>query len=195
MNLKSFPYKWTCLLGIVFLASVLWWETFLDGPSFVLVALVGFGLLASLVGSIVLAIFRRSKSALHRVLINVATCLLFFPMSWFGDSFRERIFVRHLSRFEETTNFLIENEASKSNAGTSSVAQFPPGYSDLHVADKVLIDRQQNNITIRYITRDSSALGHRGYLYRSDDDVAALEKEFPRLEYTHVAPHWFFFSD
>ena len=136
-----------------------------------------------------MAVRQRSKAALYRVVINIATCLLFFPTTWLGNSLRERVFLRHLSKFQAVTNSLIENEAPKSNLGVSlSQTLLPPGYSDLHVADKVLVDFKQTNITVRYISRDSSALGHRGYMYRSDDDSAALEREFATYGYTCMAP-------
>jgi hypothetical protein len=188
--------KWTCLVGIVFLGSLLWSDTFLDEPGFLFVALSIFCLFASLIASVVLAVHQKSKAALYRVVISIAICLLFFPTTWLGNSLRERLFLSHLSRFQAVTNLLIENEAPKSNLGVSSTQTvLPPGYSDLHVVDKVLVDFKQTNTTVRFIRLDSSALGHRGYMYRSDDDPAALRREFPSLGYTHVAPHWFFFSD
>lgn len=196
MSLKSFPCKWTCLVGLVFLGSVLWSDTLLDGPSFLLVAFSISCFLASLIASIVLAVLQRSKATLYRVLINVTVCVLFFPTTRLGNFLRERLFLSHLTRFQAVTNLLIESEAPKSNLGDSlTQALLPPGYSDLHVADKVLVEFKQTNVTVRYISRDSSALGHRGYMYRSDDDPAALRKEFPSLGCTHIAPHWFFFSD
>jgi hypothetical protein len=196
MSLKSFPYKWTCLVGLIFLGSLLWSDIFLDGPGFLLIAFSILSLFVSLIVSIVLAVFQRTRAALYRIFINATICLLFFPTTRLGDSLRERMFLRHLSRFQAVTNLLIENAAPTFNLGISfTVTQLPPGYSDLHVADKVLVDSKQKNITVRYISRDSSALGHRGYMYRSDDDPAALMREFPRLGYTRIAPHWFFFSD
>jgi len=196
MALKSFPYKWTCLVGIIFLGSLLWWDTLLDGVGFLLTFLSILGLFVSVIVSIVLAVFERSKAALYRVLINVTLCLLFFPTIRLGDFLRERLFLMHLARFQEVTNLLVGNEAANLNRGDSyRVTRLPPGCSDLHVADNVLIDSKQKNITVRYVSRDSSALGHRGYMYRSDDDPAALRTDFPRLGYTRIAPHWFFFSD
>jgi hypothetical protein len=194
MRLKSFPYKWTCLLGLIFLASILWSATLLDEPSFLLGILSFLGLFASLIVGIVLAVIERSKAAVYRVLINITLCFLIVPTIGLGDFLRARLFLMHLTRFQEATNLLIENEAAKLNRGdTLIVTRLPAGYSDLHVADKVLIDSKQKNITVRYISRDSSAIGHRGYLYRSDDDPAALTREFPWL--TRIAPHWFFYSD
>jgi hypothetical protein len=196
MTLKSFPYKWTCLVGLIFLGSLLWSDTLLDGVGFLLTLLSILGLFVSLIVSIVLAVFQRSKVDLYRVLINVAICLLFFPTTRLGVFLRERLFLMNLTRFQEVTNLLMENQTARLNHGDSHIgAQLPPAYSDLHVADYVLIDSKQKNITVRYVSRDSSALGHRGYMYRSDDDPAALRTEFPRLGYTRLSPHWFFFSD
>jgi hypothetical protein len=196
MNLASFPYKWTFLIGVIFVGSLLWSNIFLDGPGFLLVALSAFCLLSSLIASIVLFVSRRSKIAFYRVLINVTICLLFFPTVRLGGYLGTRLFVKHLGRFQAATNLLIEAEIPKFKPGVSLIqTQLPPGFSDLHVADRVLIDSKQSNITIRYTSRDSSALGHRGYLYRSDDDPVALAREFPTLGCTRVASHWFSFSD
>ena len=196
MTLKSIPYKWTCLVGLMVLGSQLWSATLLDGLSFLFGILSILGLFVSLIVSIVLVALERSKAALYRVLINVALCLLIFPTMWLGNSLKERLFLMHLTRFQEVTNLLIENQTARLNHGDSHIgAQLPPAYSDLHVAERVLIDSKQKNITVRYASRDSSALGHRGYMYRSDDDPAALGREFPAYGYTRLAPHWFFFSD
>jgi len=168
----------------------------MDGPSFLLGILSFLGIFASVIVSIVLAVIERSKAAVYRVLINVTLCFLIVPTIGLGDFLSERLFLMHLKRFQEVTNLLTENEAAKLNGGDSFVVtRLPTGYSDLHVAGTVLIDSKQRNITVRYVSRDSSALGHRGYMYRSDDDPAAIEREFPRLGYKRIAPHWFFFSD
>ena len=101
-----------------------------------------------------------------------------------------------LSRFQEVTNLLVKDEMAKINGDViSTVVSLPPNYSDLKVLDKVLIRSTKENITVRYALRNSNALSHRGYMYRSDDNSAALSKEYPKTGYTRVAPHWFFFSD
>jgi hypothetical protein len=195
MSLKSFPYKWTCLVGILFLGSLLWSSVFLDGPGFLLVIFSSICLFFSLIASIYLVVRDATKAAFYRVLINIAICLLFFPMGWLGNSLRKQFFLSHLSRFQAATDFLIQNEAPKSNSGAPTMALLPADYSDLHVSDKVLVEIKQTNVNVRYISRDSSAVGHRGYMYRSDDDPSTLRREFPHMGYTHLAPHWFFFSD
>lgn len=180
----------------MFLASTLWADIVLDSLGILFVAVSLLCLFASAIASIVLAVIHRSRSSLYRVLLNVVVCLLFFPTIRLGDSLRDRIFLMRLARFQEVTNLLIGNEAAKVNhEAYVTAARLPPGYSNLHVADMVLINFTKENITVRYITRDSSALGHRGYMYRLDDNPAALTKDFPELGYTRIAPHWFFFSD
>jgi hypothetical protein len=104
--------------------------------------------------------------------------------------------LRHLPRFQQITDVLIRDERAKANAEAFLVAvKLPPAYRDLDVGDTVLIDSRKENVTVRYITRDSSALGHRGYLYALDDSPAGLLNEYPSLGYHRLAPHWFFFSD
>ena len=144
--------------------------------------------------SIVQAAIERSKAVLYRVLITVSLCLLIFPTIRLGGVFAERLFLMHLTRFQEVTSLLTEKDAAKLNRGdTVIMTGLPSSYSDLHVADRVLIISKQKNITVRYLSRGSSALGHSGYMYRSDDDPAAFEREFPKVGYRRIVPHWFYF--
>lgn len=193
---KIFPlrYKWTCLVALIFLGSLLWSATMLDGPGFIAIAVSCLCFFASVIASIVRVGFERSKASLYRLSINAAACLLVFPTIRLGDLVAKELFLKHLDRFEEATNLLTRNEAAQ-REGSLTDARLPPGYADLHVAEHVLISSKQGSITVRYISRDSSALGHRGYMYRSDDDPVALEEEFPHLGYSRLAPHWFSFSD
>jgi hypothetical protein len=144
----------------------------------------------------VLAIAYRSRESLYRVLINVAVCLLFFPTIRAESILRDRLFLLHLARFQEVTDSLIANERARANTEEFSTAvQLPPSYSDLRVAGTVWIKSTKGNTTVEYLARETSALGHNGYIYRSDDSAAGLEKDHPEIGYTHLAPHWFWFND
>ncbi len=196
MTAKLFPYPWTCLVGVAFLGSLLWSVTFCDGISDIVALLFFACFVASMVASAVLVATRRSKHASYRFLINVIFCLLLYPTILFGGSFRDRLFLKRLPRFQEATNFLIKDEMAKRGSDVfSTVVSIPPQYSDLKMLDRVIISSARQNITVRFAMRDSNALSHRGYMYRSDDDPAALSKEYPETGYTRVAPYWFFFSD
>jgi hypothetical protein len=197
MTLRSFPFKWTCLVGVCFLGSMFWSAAMLDtGFGFLRFLICGFCFFTSVVASLVLAVAHRSRMSFYRVLINAAVCLLFFPTIRAGGMLRDRLFLRHLARFQEVTDLLIANKRARTNAEEFSTAvQLPSSYSDLHVAGTVLIKFTKANTTVEYLARETSALGHSGYIYRSDDSAAALEKDYPRIGYTHLAPHWFFFSD
>ncbi len=193
-NLLS--YKWTCLLGISLLGSLLWSGTFCDRFSDLFVLLLSVCFLASIVASLALGLKRRSKDALYRIVVNIVFCLLLFPTIILGSSLRDRLFLKRLPRFQEVTNLLIKDEMAKTNGdAVSSVVSLPPSYSNLNVLDNVLISTTKENITVRFALRNSNALSHRGYMYRSDDDPRTLSKEYPRTGYTRVAPHWFFFSE
>jgi hypothetical protein len=196
MAIKSKPYKWTCLIGVAFLGSLLWSSTLCDPVSDLFVFLFLACFLASFMVSVVLGVTRRSKDTLYRILINVTTCLLFFPTISLGGSLRDRIFLVHLPKFQELTNLLIKDEMARANSNVfSSVVSLPPSFSNLNVLDRALISSTKENVTVRYATRDSSALGHKGYMFRLDDNPAALSKDYPKAGYTRVAPHWLFFSE
>ena len=109
---------------------------------------------------------------------------------------RDWLFLRHVERFQAVTDLLIKNERARANTEEfSTVVHLPPGYSDLHVAETVFVKSAKGNTTVEYLVRETSALGHSGYIYRADDNTTALEKDYPRIGYTYLAPHWFFFTD
>jgi hypothetical protein len=98
--------------------------------------------------------------------------------------------------FQEATELLIKSEKAKvDSGGISTLVPLPASYSNLNVLDRVEISSVRGNVTIRYFNRGSSALGHSGYMYRSDDDPTLLDTDYPKTGYTRVAPHWFFFSE
>ncbi len=189
-------YKWTLLIGAAFLGSVLWAVAFGDGLTDLIALLFSVCFLASLVASVAIGVSRRSKDSVYRIILNAMICLLLFPTMNLGGSLRNRLFLRRLPKFQEVTNHLIKDELAKANGEDfSDIVSLPPQYSGLNVLDRVQIRSDKENITVRYAMRDSSALGHNGYLYRLNDDPAALSKDYPKMGYTRVAPHWFFFSE
>jgi hypothetical protein len=196
MTTNLLSYKWTCLIGAAFLGSLLWSGTFCDRFSDLFVFLFLACFLVSVVASVVLGLTRRSQDALYRIVVNIIFCLLLFPTMSLGGSLRDRLFLTRLPRFQEVTNLLIKDEVAKANGNVfSTVVSLPPGYSSLNVLDRAFISSTPENITVRYALRNSNALSHRGYMYRSDDDSQTLSKEYPKTGYTRVAPHWFFFSE
>jgi hypothetical protein len=196
MTLKSIPYKSTSLVGVALLGSLLWVGTFHDGLLDFWVIFLLFCFLASVIVSLVLAVARRTRDAFYRVAINLVVVLLLFPTMNLGGHLRDRIFLWRLPKFQAATDVLKESEAAKAETANSSImVPLPPGYSNLGVKDRVQISSTKRNMTVRYFDRDSNALGHSGYMYRSDDDPTELSKEYPKTGYTRVAPHWFYFSE
>src|SRR5271169_726257 len=190
------PYKGTFLLGAALLLALIWSCTFSDGYSDLVVFFLLACLFISLIATVVLLVTDRSKPALHRFLINVLIVLLLLPAARLGTSFQNRLFLMHLSKFQQITDTLVHDEQAKPHPDPFiAIAALPPGNSNLRVLSNVRIDATKGSITVRYIVRNSSALSHRGYMYHSDDNPAALEKEFPHPGYMHLAPHWFYFSE
>jgi hypothetical protein len=197
MTPKSIPYtKLTYLVGVAFLGSLLWSGTFRDGLLDFFILFLFFCFLVSFIMSLVLAISRRTRDAFYRIAINLAVVLLLFPTLNLGGYLRDRIFLSRLPRFQEATDLLIKNEKAKTDGERFSIlVPLPASYSNLNVKNRVEIGSTNENFTVRYFNRDSSALGHSGYMYRSDDSAAGLEKQYPKTGYTRVAPHWFYFVD
>ena len=190
------PYKWSCLIGAALLEALICSGTFNDGYSDLFVFFLLACFFISLVASVVLLVAHRSKTALYRVLINVIIALLLLPAMRLGSFLQNRLFLAHLSEFQQITDMLIREEEAKPHPDSFiAIATLPPGNSNLRVLNNVRIDATKGSITVRYIVRNSSALSHRGYMYRSDEDPTSLQREFPHTGYTHLAPHWFFFSE
>jgi hypothetical protein len=196
MFANSSPYKWTCLVGATLLIALIWSCTFNDGYSDLFVFFLLACFFISLVASVVLLVAHRSRPTLYRFLSNVLFALLLLPAARLGGFFENRLFLMHLSEFQQITDKLVREEQAKPHPDSYiAIATLPPGHSNLRVLNNVRIDATKGSITVRYIVRNSSALSHRGYMYRSDDNPAALEKEFPHMGYTHLAPNWYYFSD
>ncbi|MFI5091834.1 MAG: hypothetical protein ACHQIK_00165 [Candidatus Acidiferrales bacterium] len=196
MAFKAFPYKWTCLVGIALLSVLVWSGTFSDGYSDLLVLLFALCFFVSVIASIALLVKSKSRSVFYRILINLMILVLLFPALRLGGFLQNRLFLMHLSEFQQITDKLIREEQAKPHPDSFiAIATLPPGTPNLRVRSNVRIDATKGSITVRYLVRNSSALSHRGYMYRSDDNPADLEKEFPHTGYTHIAPHWFYFSE
>ncbi len=198
MRAKLFTYQWTCLLGVLFLGSLLWSAIASRAfAGFFLVLLFFSTFVISTTVSIIVAIKQRSRESFYRVAINAIVLLLFFPTVDLGSFMRNRVFLMRLPKFQQATDLLIESTKAKVDGQPFStlVVPLPVGYSNLNVLDKAQIRSTDGNNTVRYFNRDSSALGHSGYMYRSDDSSMALNRDYPKSGYTRVAPHWFFFSE
>ena len=161
MDLKSLPYKWTYFLGFSLLVAVFWSGTFLDGLSFFALFLFGLCFLIGVVVSVSLVLLERTKVSVYRLLMNVAVCVLAFPVGKAATLARDQLFRVHMARFQEATNLLIENERPKVKGDDFRTGvQLPPKYLDLNVGAYALINFTKEGVTVRYTTRDSSALGH-----------------------------------
>jgi hypothetical protein len=190
-------YIWTLLVGLVFLLAALWQRTFRDsfGEIF-LILFLGACLIVSTAASLGLAVAQRTREALLRVALNGAFLLLFWPTLDLGRFLSDQLFLKHLTRFQQVTDVLLRNEEAKYAGRTfTDMLDLPAAYSNLHVKEKVQIRRTEMSTSVLYLNRDSSALGHSGYMYRSDDDPGALRKDYPKMGYTRLAPHWFYFLE
>lgn len=194
MKTHLLAYRWTFLIGVAFLGTLAWSVATPDKLSNLAVLLCFFCILASVFVSITTLATHRKKVALYRVLLNVVFCLLILPTISLGTAIRGRIFLSRLPRFQEVTNLLVAHDAVGTEPNVL-VVPLPAGFSDLNVGDRVKISRTTDNISVQYLERDSNALSHRGYMYRSDDSETSLNREYPRTGYTRIAPHWFFFSE
>jgi hypothetical protein len=182
MKFKSFPLMGTWLFAASFILSNLWHSVFRDGWGFLISGLLFLSIIIYAFVSLLIVLFDWSRLSCRRFLINAVALGAFIPALALGGFIRVHLFLADLPRFQTMTNLMIQDNATT----------FPSSYSHLLVSDHVIIDHgQDNNVTVLYFTPDSSAVGHSGFLYRSDDDIQALKGEFPDFGFRRIAPKWY----
>jgi hypothetical protein len=190
MKFKAFPLMGTCFFGSAFLLATLWHSIFRDGWGFLIFGIL-FGLFAIFAcGTLVIALVDWSKVAWQRCLIIVSVIGLFVPTMILGGHLRNQIFLAELPIYQKITDILVSQVQYRASDTTVC---FPPGYTSNLVNDqRALIERSDDNsITVLYFTRDSSALGHSGFMYRSDDHPDVLKMKRPEMGFKRIAPKWF----
>jgi hypothetical protein len=192
MTFKTFPYKLPCLLGFSVLGTLLWELTF--RPSLVLVLfviLLFFMFIATAGGTMIWALFERTRTNLYRVLIYVLILTLVIPTVIFGNWLNRERFLFELPRYQQLTDQLLENATPKTRA-----VYIPPNYSDLVLYPSALVRHEASGgVSVWYLSGDSSAVGHSGYVYQSNDDLAALKHDHPEAGFSRIAPRWYLFGD
>jgi hypothetical protein len=193
MKLKSFPLMGTWLFGGAFLLATLWHSIFRDGWGFLVSGILFFSFIMYVFWAVVVALVERFRKAWHRCLISGIALGLFIPTIRLGGDVRDQIFLFELPTYQKITDLLISQEGIKS---ADTTVDFPLGYTSGLVNDEhALIERgDDNSITVLYLTRDSSALGHSGYLYSSDDNLDALKAKRPETGFCRLAPHWYLWA-
>jgi hypothetical protein len=125
-------------------------------------------------------------------LINAVALGLVIPVLSLGSIVRNEIFLHYLPRYQAMTDLLIKRAAASL---PDSVVHLPSGGRSLLLNDSVLIERKDKNFVVLYTTRDSSAVGHSGYMYLSADDPEAVKAKRPELWYKRLAPNWYLWGD
>jgi hypothetical protein len=136
-----------------------------------------------------------TRKSVYRIALNLLFFALFFPVVHLGNFLNLQLFLMKLPRYQEATNLILKDVKSKSQR-LEFVVALPQGYSDLNTTGKASVVLDPNDVaTVLYFKPGSSAVGHSGYLYRSDDNLEALKRECPELGFYRVAPNWYTFAD
>jgi hypothetical protein len=187
-KLKILPFIGMWLFPGAFLFITLWHSIFRGGWSFVLSVLLLLGFIVYVAASLLIALFYRSTSSWIRVGISLVAMGAFMPTAWLGNELRDQIFLANLSTYQAMTDVLISQNQS---LDSHRLVRFPPGYWSMLVADRARIERDDQSVTVFYQSGDSFALGHDGYLYRSDDNMQALKSGHPDIGLFRLAPKWY----
>lgn len=190
MKFKSFPLMGTWLFGAVFILATLWHAFFRDGWGFLISGLLILALLVYAAVSVGLLLENRSRDSWRRVLINAVALGAFIPMLALGGFLRDQVFLANLPAYQAVADGLVARV--KPSGDTFIWNGFPPGFSSSLVGQHMLVKRSGDGaLTVMFMTRDSSAVGHGGYLYRSDDDESALRREDSHAGFKRIAPKWY----
>lgn len=188
MNSKALPFKGTFLLAFAFFLSVLWVSVFEEGWGLLIFGILFLAVGANLVVTLSIAFFERTKRGWLRLLVSLLALLLFVPAILIGEKIREEIFLFNLAYYQSVADRLIAESKKQSD---NSTVQFPPGLSSILVDERASVLRESEGITVMFFSRDSSALGHRGFLYQIDDNPAPLKKSHPSIGFRRLAPEWY----
>jgi hypothetical protein len=191
MTLKTFPYKFTCGIGCMFLGTLLWHSITRSGISFLLMGIFSVFFLGYAISTLISALMVWSKMNWLRALLSGLYLGLAIPFLYLGGFLSNQIFLWELPQYQAVTDLMVQQEKTKAAVFRTRV-ELPPGYEYLFVSPKASIECDENNIvTVLYTTNDSSAVGHAGSLYRSDDDPAPLKNEHSTFGYVRLAPCWY----
>ncbi len=189
MKFKTFPLMGTWLFALIFLGATLWHSVSRDGWGFLISGLLFLSFVVFACVVIGEALTQRTKIAGYRCLISIVALGLFIPTLILGGKLRNEIFLFELPTYQKITDILISQKQIKAN---DPVVPFPAGYTSELIDDRYAsVRRDDSSITVLYLTRDSSAIGHAGFMYRSDDDPTPLKKQDPEMGFRRIAPHWF----
>jgi hypothetical protein len=193
MKFKSFPLMGTWLFGAAFLLSTLWHSIFRDGWGFLVSMLLAVVLLIHACVSLGLILDNRSRVSWRRVLINAVALGAFIPTLALGGFLRDQIFLANLPIYQAVADSSVAHVKS---SDTDLWNGYPTGFSSSLVGEHVLVRRSSDGaFTVMFVTRDSSAVGHAGYLYRSDDDESELRRENPDAGFKRLVPNWYVWGD
>jgi hypothetical protein len=193
MKFKSFPLMGTWLFASAFILATFGDSVVREGSSFLISGILSLAVVIYALIALVTALFDRTKVAWGRCLIiAIAICTGILALK-LGAALRDQIFLWELPKYQKITDLLIREQTTAANTDVC----FPSGYTSELVNDKrVSIEQGKDKaITVIYFTRDSSALGHAGYLYRSDDNLESLHKLHLRMGIGRLAPKWYVWGD
>jgi hypothetical protein len=190
MKFTSFLLVSSSVIAVVLVVVTFWHSIFRDAWSFFFGVPLFLLFLASFLPVILFALFNRSRLSWWTISINVVAALSFFPMMNLGNMIRDDLFLANLATYQSLTDKMISERKVPSH---DEFVQFPNGYWSILVRDRAVIEYNDadRSTTVIYTTGDSSAIGHAGYLYRSDDDQNAIHQKRPDIGLFRIAPKWY----
>ena len=193
MKLKTFPLLGTWLFAALFLVSSVWFAIFRDGWGFLLTGLTFFGMLIWICMSFVMLLVERSRISLLRFSIAISALVAFFLAMMLGALVREQIFLANLNYYQSA----VDGVVSRDKVTAPGIwREYLPNFSSMLVKDRILVQKiSADELTVTFLTRDSSALGHSGLIYRSKDEAEGLHHDRPNIGFKRLAPKWYEFGE
>jgi hypothetical protein len=170
--------------------ATLYWSVFRDGWGFLASGLFFFASLGWLLASLLILFMNRSKKTIYRILIIIAGMTLVIPMLRIGSLIRNQLFLENLAYYQAVVDRI--SAKAKETPNEPGVSRLPASFSSCLVGNFALIERDaDSSFTLFFFTRDSSAIGHSGFLYRSDDNPKTVTREKPEVGLRRLAARWY----
>ena len=170
------------------ITAILWHAIFRSEISFLISGLLCVAFLLLCCVTIIFSLFRRKWSS---CLSCLAFLLLAISAPWAGGFIRTQIFLVRLAHYQKVVDELISSDQPQ---GIGLTIQ--NGFSDFLVGNHVGIsNRPTQGKAVWFLSGDSSAIGHSGFVYLANDDIQRMKVSEPHLGFKKIAPYWYIFAD
>ena len=142
-------------------------------------------------GMLIYVLVERTALARRRFAVVAVAGIAFISAMILGGEIRKQLFLHSLPDFDRMTMQLIQQHPND----RFGAEELPEGWNYL-VADYASVRRGENgSVAVLYLTRDSTAVGHSGFMYYSGVDPKVIFPNDRETGFKRIAPNWYLWGD